>query len=160
MKLYVEELEKIERKNEGDMRTLYVSCGNQTRLEELRQKVEPLGYKMWDKWSLLANDPKTLAVVDALMFDEKGAVEFELLLRSKFFMGPFMSSMSQLIAYARSVNDDEGFFEEKIFPGSTKDTGENGAGMRRTYPVSPAMKGDDKTKLMIVNGEDIMSCYP
>ena len=160
MKLYTQEIEKIERKKLGEMRTLYVSCGNKTKVELFRQKLAPLGYRLWDKWSLLADDPKTLAVVEGLLFDEKGAVEYEMLLNAKFFIGPFMSSMSQLIAYARSVDTEDGFFEKRIFPGSVKDRGENGVGIRRKYPVTPLMKGDERTKLLVVNGDDIMSFYP
>ena len=75
-------------------------------------------------------------------------------------MGLVMSSMSQLIAYARSLDDEEDFFEKMIFPGSVKEIGEDGLGIRRTHPVTPVMKGDERTKLLVVNGDDIMSFYP
>jgi len=77
-------------------------------------------------------------------------------LKADVFMGPVMSSMSSLIAYARSVNDTEDFFEENIYPDSHRREGS----LRRTYPKSPIMKGNSVTKLMVVNGDDIMNSFP
>lgn len=65
-----------------------------------------------------------------------------------------MSSMSSLVAYTRSINNEEDFFAQYIFPGSTR----NGA--ERAYPVAPDMKGNSNTKLMVVNGVDIMDSFP
>lgn len=65
-----------------------------------------------------------------------------------------MSSMSSLIAYARSIDNEEDFFSAYIFPGSTR----NGA--ERAYPTVPDMKGNRVTKLMVVNGVDIMDSFP
>jgi hypothetical protein len=38
--------------------------------------------------------------------------------------------------------------------------GEDGWGVRRTFEQVPLMRGDDKSRLMVVNGDDIMSFFP
>jgi hypothetical protein len=109
-----------------------------------------------DKSSILQGKEYTasLAAISKLGFDQKGIVEYETLVRSKFFIGIVMSTMSSLIAYARNV-DDEGkdFFEDHIFPGSWN------IGIHREYPAL-AMKGNIATKLMVVSGVDVMKSFP
>lgn len=68
-------------------------------------------------------------------------------------MGVIMSSMSNLIAYARHVNDEEDVFEKYVFPGSERD------GLERYYKECE-MRGNRRTKLMVVNGVDIMDSFP
>jgi hypothetical protein len=68
-------------------------------------------------------------------------------------MGVIMSSMSSLIAYARHVSDDVDVFEKHVFPGSEK------TGLERYYKECE-MKGNLRTKLMVVNGVDIMDSFP
>lgn len=160
MRMYIEEMETIERASPSDLRTIYVSCGNQTGIQKFREMVEPLGYQVYDKWSLLSEDPDMLARVESLMFDEKAIVEYQMLLNADFFMGPVMSSMSSLIAYARALDEPTNFFPTYIFPGSKKDLGKDGLGIKRKYPKVPVMRGDSKSKLMLVNGDDIMSFFP
>jgi hypothetical protein len=160
MRLYIEEMERIERSSPSDLKTLYVSCGKKSGIQVFREKVEPLGYQVHDKWSLLSEDPAMLERVENLMFDEKAIVEYQMLLNADFFLGPVMSTMSALIAYTRALNETGSFFPKYIFPGSTKDVGKDGLGMKRTYPKVPIMKGDSKSKLMLVNGDDIMAYFP
>ena len=67
-----------------------------------------------------------------------------------------MSTMSSLIAYARTVDDpksQEDFFEKYIFPGSWN------SGIYREYP-GLGMMGNRKTQLMVVSGVDVMSSFP
>jgi hypothetical protein len=160
MRLYIEEIESLERKDSSDLRTLYVSCGSQDGIHRFRKRVTPLGYEVHDKWTLLSEDPETLARVENLMFDEKAIIEYQMLLNADFFLGPVMSSMSSLIAFSRALDSQEEFFPTYIFPGSEKDVGEDGWGLRRTYEQVPMMKGDKRSRLMVVNGEDIMSLFP
>ena len=160
MRLYTKEMEALERTKKSDLRTIYVSCGNQTGIQAFREWVAPLGYTVHDKWSILAQDSETLARVEALLFDEKAVVEYQMLRNANFFVGPVMSSMSSLIAYARALDETATFFPTYIFPGSERDWGEDGLGLRRTYPKVPVMRGDSKSKLMLVNGDDIMSFFP
>jgi hypothetical protein len=68
-------------------------------------------------------------------------------------MGVIMSSMSSLIAYARHVDDDEDVFESYVFTGSVK------LGLERQYKECE-MKGNRRTKLMVVNGVDVMDSFP
>jgi hypothetical protein len=160
MRMYMEEMESHQRSSPSDLRTVHVSRGNQTGIQKFREMVAPLGYTVQDKGSLLSGDPETLARVDNLMSDEKAAVEYQMLVNADFFVGPVMSSMSSLIAYARALDETATFFETYIFPGSWKDEGEDGLGIKRKYPKVPVMKGDHKSKLMLVNGDDIMSFFP
>ncbi len=114
----------------------------------------PLGYKVESKSSLLASSNDTLTQVEALAFDQKAIVEYQVLVDARFWMGLIMSSMSSLIAYARSINNEEEFFSTYVFPGSVK------TGLERAYLESPAMRGNRVTKLMVVNGVDIMDSFP
>lgn len=68
--------------------------------------------------------------------------------------------MSSLIAYEGALDETATFFPTYIFPGSKKDKGKDGLGIKRKYPKVPVMKGDHKSKLMLVNGDDIMSFFP
>jgi len=160
VEMYMAEMKLIKGKSGGELTAVYVSCGKQESIQIFRDKLKPLGYKVHDKWSLLANDPKTLERVENLLFDDKAIVEYQILLKSDFFLGPVMSTMSSLIAYARALDDPGNFFPTHIFPGSTKDPGVDGWGMRRTYPQVPVMKGDGKSMLMVVDGDDIMAYFP
>jgi hypothetical protein len=102
----------------------------------------------------LAEQPDILAQVNALAFDEKAIVEYQTLVDARFFLGILTSSMSSLIAYARSVDDMDDYFETYVFPGSSK------VGLNRGYPESPTMKGNGETKLIAVSGVDLMDAFP
>jgi hypothetical protein len=154
MNLYVEEIKKMQATSPTEVKTVYVSCGDPTAIGWFRDKVSPLGYTVHDKWTLLSRQPDTLAEVEGLGFDEKAIVEYHTLVEAKFWIGIITSSMSSLIAYARSVDDEEDFFETYIFPGSGRD------GFHREYSDSPAIKGNNVTKLMVLSGPDIMESFP
>jgi hypothetical protein len=115
----------------------------------------PLGFEVVDKSSILeaGADHATLAAVEALDFDQKGVVEYETLVRSTFFLGIVMSTMSSLIAYARTAHEEKDFFETYVFPGSWN------IGIHREYPAM-SMKGNNATKLMVVSGVDVMNFFP
>jgi len=155
IRLYIEEMEKIPRASTTDHRTVYVSCGNRTRIEPFRQLLAPLGYTVYDKWSLYQDDPVALQKIEGLRFDEKAIIEYEMLVKADFFLGLLMSTMSSLVAFARTVDDTELFFPTYVFPGSIRE------GRKRKYLDAPSMKGDDKTKLMTVKiGKDVMPFFP
>jgi len=160
MNFYTEEITSLNRRLSLNITTIYVSCGNATVIDIFRKRLSLLGYSVHDKWSLLGNNPAMLARIEALLFDQKAAIEYTTLFNSAFFMGPFMSSMSQLIAYAREINSTKDFFEQYIYPGSRQLPGDSGLEMVRKYPKVPIMKGSNTTKLMVVNGDDIMSFFP
>ena len=154
MRLYVEAIEGIQTISPTEVKTVYVSCGDSAAIGLFRDLLSPLGYRVHDKWSLLAGQPDILAKVEGLGFDEKAIVEYQTLVQAKFWMGIITSSMSSLIAYARSVDDKQDFFDTYVFPGSDR------AGFNRGYPDSPAMRGNNVTKLMVVSGADIMDSFP
>lgn len=95
-----------------------------------------------------------LEKLGSIGFDQKAIVEYQTLVAAKFQMGIITSSMSTLIAYARTVDDEDDFFETYIFPGSARSE------LDREYPVSPAMMGNAETKLMVVSGTDILDAFP
>jgi len=154
MQLYTSELEKIQDTISYEFKTVYVSCGDEAVIQRFREQLLPLGYTVHDKWTLLAEQPELLAYLDGLTFDEKGIVEYQMLVSARFWMGILTSSMSALIAYARSADEHEDFFMTYIFPGSLRN------GLHRNYPEGSTMKGDKYTKLMTVNGVDIMDAFP
>ncbi|KAG9237060.1 hypothetical protein BJ875DRAFT_350158, partial [Amylocarpus encephaloides] len=154
MRLYVAQIEQIQTTISYNVTTIYVSCGDADAIQRFRDLLEPLGYVVHDKWTILADQPETLGRVEALRFDEKGIVEYKVLLDARFWLGLVMSSMSSLIAYARSVDEKDDYFETFIFPGSSKN------GLDRGYPDHLSMKGNRRTKLMVVNGVDIMDSFP
>ena len=69
MRLYTKEINGIERILAEDHRTVFVSGGNESRIQRYREMIEHLGYKVHDKMSILRSDPDMLAMVDGLMFD-------------------------------------------------------------------------------------------
>lgn len=159
MRLYTEEMEKYNAERDQEQRDVYVSCGNQTSIQIWREQLEPLGYRVHDKWTILERDTDKLAQLESLLFDEKGVIEYQMLLNADFFLGPAMSSMSSLIAFARTAEQDEDFFMSKIFPDSERYRNQEGW-LRRKYSKPWMMKGDDLTKLLVVEGDDIMDAFP
>ncbi|KAI1875127.1 uncharacterized protein JN550_002556 [Neoarthrinium moseri] len=154
MRRYVEAIEDIRGSTPDKVRSVYVSCGDRKAIQTFREMLEPLNYLVHDKWTLLASQSEKLATVESLGFDQKGIVEYEVLVNAKFWMGISMSSMSSLIAYARTADAKEDFFEKYIFPGSTLN------GINRVYEDNMVIKGDEYTKLLVVSGVDIMGSFP
>jgi hypothetical protein len=156
MRLYQQEIERINDIESNNIKIIYVSSGDADVIETFREALTPLGYTVHDKWTLFAKDQDMLGKIKSLPFDQKAIVEYETLVRSKYFLGPAMSSMSSLIAYERTINEKEDIFTTHIFPGSVRDEETRW----RTYPSVPAMRGDETTKLMVVNQFDIMDNFP
>ncbi|PVH84718.1 hypothetical protein DL98DRAFT_410428 [Cadophora sp. DSE1049] len=154
MRFYTAEIQRIRKAVSYNIKTVYVSCGDEGAIQRFRDILKPLGFIVESKSTLLASSNGTLAQVESLAFDQKAIVEYQTLVDARFWMGLVMSSMSSLIAYARSIDNEEDFFSQYIFPGSTR----NGA--ERAYPAVPDMKGNRNTKLMVVNGVDIMDSFP
>lgn len=103
---------------------------------------------------MLKSDPVLLAELNALNFDEKGIVEYLVLLNARYFMGVMTSTMSNTIAYARTIQAEGDYFNDYIFPRS------NRTDMWRSYPDMPYMAGNADTKLMVFDGVDLMDGYP
>lgn len=184
MSLYAEEMLKIrEMTPDGEgVSAVYVSSGDQQAIQNFREKLEPLDFTVHDKWTILQEKPDELALVDAMDFDTKGIVDFEVLVRARFYMGVslsiyvlfvpvlffplsdtyidppsfqiFMSTMSKYIAYTRTANDEEDFFDTYIFPDV------NIVGADAIFPEPFTIRGNNYTSMIVTNGYYIMDSFP
>ncbi|PQE07193.1 AlteRNAtive oxidase protein [Rutstroemia sp. NJR-2017a BVV2] len=150
MDFFTQEIEQTK----GRLKTVYVSCGSTGAIQAFRERLEPLGYSVHDKWSLVAGQPIISDKLKDMEFDLAAIVEYQVLLEAKLFLGVWMSTLSLLIAFARSANDGEDFYSTHIIPGSSR----NGA--HREWDDAPATKGDKTTKLLVVNEFDVMDAFP
>ncbi|OBT85597.1 hypothetical protein VE02_05151 [Pseudogymnoascus sp. 03VT05] len=137
------------------IRDVYVSCGDPDAIRKFEKRLEPLGYVVHDKTSLLSNHTRILEKIEGLQFDEKAITEYESLVSADYFMGILTSSLSAIVAYARTVDGEGDYFEEYIHPNTTR-----GEFVDRVFPDSPSVRGDVSTKLMVLTGADIMDCFP
>ncbi len=119
-RLYIEAIKEIQSSVSYEVKVAYVSCGDPAAIQRFRDRLSPLGYVVHDKWTLLSEQPETLSQVEGLLFDQKAIVEDQTLVDARFWMGIITSSMSSLIAYARSVDEEEDYFETYIFPDSSR----------------------------------------
>jgi hypothetical protein len=80
-----------------------------------------------------------------------------MLIAAKVFLGIITSTMSDLVAYARSVKaaQEEDFFETYINPGT-----ERISAVQRNFPDGAEMRGDNSTKLLVLTGMDVMDLFP
>jgi hypothetical protein len=154
IRLYSAEIQTLQNTVSSEIKMIYVSCGNAAAIERFRETVSPFGYTVHDKWTLLSGQPEMLEQVEGLGFDEKGILEYQVLVHARYWLGILTSSMSSLIAYARSVEDEEDYFMTYIFPESAR------AGVLRIFTNAPLVKGDNFTKLIAVDGVDIMDTFP
>jgi hypothetical protein len=157
MDAYIAEIERV---NESrDIKIVYVSCGWKDAIGWFRAKLELRGYTVHDKWSLTADFPAMVAKLDALNFDQMAIVEYRVLVGADYWYGVLLSTMSALVAYARTVDHPEAFFPTYIQPGSIRNVGNT-----RTWNIAPMLKGDNFTKLLVVNaaprGLDLMDTFP
>jgi hypothetical protein len=130
-------------------------CGDQEAINRFRERLAPLGFNVVDKTSLLRwkENAELLATVEALDLDQKGMIEYDILVRSTIFLGIVMSTMSSPIAYARTMDDEKDFFESYIFGDSWK------IGLDRHHD-EVEMKSNKETRLMVVSGADVMDSFP
>lgn len=151
----------IRQSNEGALEPtmdIYISCGDRSKIQMFREFMADDNYVVHDKWTLLADRPATLDVVERLSFDSKGVVEYNVLRRGRYFQGHFTSTLSLLVAYTRTM-DQQDFFNTYINAGSSRsyDAPWN---WNRYWPDSMTLKGDNTTKLFVVSGADVMDQYP
>lgn len=152
-RLYAGDVETLRLRDEArgllPVRTIYVSCGNRTSIQYFRERIESLGYSVLDKWTLLETNvqdgwPEGLATVEALSFDEKAIVEYEPLVRSRYFLGISYSSMSFVIATARTLREPGDFMEVFI------EGGGDGLGGTEEKGITE-VRGNEHTRLIYVN---------
>lgn len=154
LKLFSGELEATE----GRIRDVYVSSGDGDAIDVFRERVKPLGFRLHDKWSLLADKPNELRDLKALSFDEGAALEYEVLRQADVFLGLAMSTMSLMVAYAREVDGPNSFFKTYITPGSTRAL--KNESMHREYENPETMRGNNRTRLLIVSADCILHAFP
>lgn len=127
----------------GPPAAVYVSCGNQTAIQRFREAVAPLGFAVVDKWTVLEESwPEGLAEVEALGFDAKAIVEYVPLTTARYFLGLRSSSMSVVVTWARTLEEEGEFFENyvDVFEEETKDKGR-----------ILEMRGNNNTKLLAIS---------
>lgn len=153
-RLYAGDIETLRLRDEArgldPVRNIYVSCGNRTSIQYFRERVEPLGYIVFDKWTLLETAaqqdwPEGLETVEALSFDEKAIVEYEPLVRGRYFLGISYSSMSFVIATARTLREPGDFIEVFI------EGGGDGIGGKEEEKGITEVRGNEHTRLIYVN---------
>lgn len=68
---------------------VYVSSGSQPAIQRFREMLEPSGYVVHDKWTILEALDETgeLSLLDDIDFDSKGIVDYAVLAGAKHFMG-------------------------------------------------------------------------
>ena len=91
---------------------VYVACGDEEQANFFVAGAFEHGWTAVHKWTLLANDPTTEAMVNALPFDFMGAVDLGLMVKSDFFFGLGGSAMSYTAANYR---DPAGHFRGSSF---------------------------------------------
>ncbi|KAF4628676.1 hypothetical protein G7Y89_g9479 [Cudoniella acicularis] len=148
MEYFLKEIREIEAASTRGIRTIYVSCGSQEAIAQFREKFTPFGYMVIDKWSILAENPPLLEEVNAMDFDRQAVVDYGVLLGADYFEGLMMSTMSLLVAYARTMDEEEDFFSTYVLAGSRRIPNRE-----RLWDVNevPAMKGHSSTKLFVLN---------
>lgn len=133
----------------------YVSCGNPDAIRQFRQRVEPLGYVVHSKTSVLGDNKIVREKIEDLRFDERAVTEYESLVSADYFIGLITSSLSDVVAYARTVDEEGDYFEDHIHPGTSR-----GEFIERVFPGGPLVIGNERTKLMVLTGPDLMDCFP
>ncbi|KAH8684801.1 hypothetical protein BGZ60DRAFT_367092 [Tricladium varicosporioides] len=154
-RVYAEEIEEIQAKSPQPVKDVYVSCGDQAAIQKFREMMAPKNYTIHDKWSLLASQPSKLAQVEALTFDQRAIIEYQVLVNANYFMGIMTSTLSALIAYARTVDMHEDYFETYVFPGSVKKNR-----LDREYEQNLVLKGISETKMLVINAPEFMDFFP
>ncbi|KAF7870372.1 hypothetical protein EAF04_004118 [Stromatinia cepivora] len=140
MDFYTQEIESASADGVAEgIKTIYVSCGDSDAISLFRERLSALGFQVYDKWELVSALPDLLKQLQDMEFDAAAIVEYP------------------TIAYARAAEDEDDFWETYITPGSSR----NDIG-GRDWDNVPALKGDEKTKLLVVNTGDIsdMDAYP
>lgn len=75
--------------DDGPVSAVYVSSGSQEAIQAFRELLEPDGYVVHDKWTILEALDETgeLSLLDVIDFDSKGIVDYAVLAGAKHFMG-------------------------------------------------------------------------
>lgn len=150
--LYLGELARLQKEPQFLLRDLYISCGDQGAIQTFRILAQKLGFTVHDKWTLLEDQPEMLERMEALDFDRKAIVEYEVLVKSSYFFGAGQSTFSMLVALGgRGLDPNiEGVrgLRNALVPSEC------------VYTQAPFLAGDQRTKVVMVNGYDLVSSFP
>lgn len=138
------------------IKTIYMSCGDEAAISTFREPLSALGYRVYDKWNLASSLSDPSLILEETEFDIIAIIDCAVLVEAALFLGVWMSTFSQTIAYARTVELEEDYWETYVNPGSRRD------GLTRLWDQAPALKGDTTTKILVVNtgGFNNMDSYP
>lgn len=138
------------------IKTIYMSCGDEAAISTFREPLSALGYRVYDKWNLASSLSDPSLILEETEFDIIAIIDYAVLVEAALFLGVWMSTFSQTIAYARTVELEEDYWETYVNPGSRRD------GLTRLWDQAPALKGDTTTKILVVNtgGFNNMDSYP
>ncbi|KAK8079693.1 hypothetical protein PG997_007511 [Apiospora hydei] len=173
--------------DDSKIRTVYVSCSDRAAIQKFREMLETLNYTVYDWRALLGPPPgisdsklnhqrhpgngTLLAQIEALGSDQRDVVEYEVLVRARYWIGVSTSPLPTLIAYARggvgaTENLEEqkekntvGWFDRYINPRSSKTVGVDGDAARREYASDMRVRGDQFTKLLVVSRENVTDYF-
>ncbi|KAF9869567.1 hypothetical protein CkaCkLH20_12960 [Colletotrichum karsti] len=154
MEQHAAEVRKTNKEADTPTKTVYVSCADRDVIQRFRDMMAPDNYTVTDKWMLFADRPEMLEIIGSLPFDQKAIIEYAVLLRGRYFQGNLISTMSSLVAYARTRDQPEEFFSTHIYPNTIR------WGIDRYYSEPFTMRGDKHTKEFIISGQDIMDAFP
>ena len=155
LSVFIPDLDRL-RNTTNAPKDLYISCGEAQGVDRLTQLVEPLGYRVHTKSSLLDGNPELQHQIESLDFDHRTIVEYHTLISAEYFYGVGTSSFTSLVAYTRTVATEPAFFQKTIL----KDTKQLPGGVDFVFPESPAIRGDKYNRLFVVNAENTMNFSP
>lgn len=75
IELYAKGIERLQKEDPSQFKTVYVSCGDPEAIESFRARLAPLGLTTVDKWTLFAEQSDVMGEVNGLAFDQKAIVE-------------------------------------------------------------------------------------
>ena len=154
MKLQRDAIERVNAAAKEPVKTVYVSTGERHVFQTFKEMLEVRNYTVHDKWSLLADRPDESAILERLLWDQKGVAEYNVMVRAKYWSGVFVSTLSAMVAYHRVMDDVDEFWSTYIYPGSAK------WGLQRTYSESVVIRGNGQTMGFVVDGQEIMDAFP
>lgn len=162
----------------GQIRTVHVSCRDQVAVQKFREMLQPLNYTVYDTRALLEHgdvgnkqrygNEALLAQIEALARDQRDVIEYEVLVRARYWLGVSTSPLSTLIAHARGdsgITEEDGatgmdWFEKYVYPHSARIAAADGSAVRREYARDMVVRGDRFSKLLAVSGDDITDYFP
>lgn len=95
--------------NFTDIDTIYIAVGTPKIEQKFRDDMKVYGYKVISKRSLLDTEKTVdiLAKVNKLPFDQRGVIDFQILLQAEYFFGVGISSFAYGVAFERGNGDLE-----------------------------------------------------